>query len=997
MKRLFILLLAQVLSFVLVAAQERTVTGVVTDAKDGSPLPLANVQVKGTSNGTVTGSDGRFSLRVPGAESILVFFYTGYRTIEIPVGNQTTFEVSLKESQEEIDQVVVVGYGTARKTGSTVGSIASVGSDVLETRPVSNPLEALGGRVAGMSVLSGSGEPSSTASITIHGNGSLTASSAPLYILDGVPVSSGTILAMNPNDFAQVDVLKDASATSIYGSRAANGVIAITTKRGKAGERGNVTVRFSYGWSSLANMEYYRRRMSSEQLLSFRRELGHLSEAEVAQIKKDHGDTDFDWVNYYYRPKAPLHQGDITFSGASKSVNYYISSGYMNSLGLRANSRYDKYNLRTNVNARVVNWLRIGINSALSYDISNQNDYKGNAREARPQSMLPWYTPYDAEGNEGEKYTYLGRDVPTLKTEREKYWNDSKTVALTGSAYIEIEPISHLTLRSQVGVDGGVSYEDYGSLPSHFLNVKSGGYRYNGTNRYMTVNVTNTIEYKWLLKDKHSIIPLLGHEYVRYGGENYYAQGNKLTDDRLLLLGEAPADKRKIGSGAAAYWFNSYFGRLEYNYADRYFLDLSIRNDASSRFGAKHRNALFWSAGAMWKAKNERFLQEVSWLNELTPRVSVGTSGNASVGNYTHLATVGTITNYDDHPTYGVGNSGNEELTWEKQLKLTAGVKVGFFHMVSLDVSFYRRLTTSMLMDVPTPYYLGISTIKSNVGALSNTGMDVALQVTPWRDREKGDYVSLYANYNYNKDRVESLWSGRKYWIMPNYKTAYAVGGPVQYYMPLFYRINPDNGNPEWYLPNEENPAVMTADPSRVATTADGSPKDAWFQAVGKDRYPHHVGGFGLSASYFGFYMQADFNFVVGKWMVSNDIYFFNNPVKFSTSNLSKELIDNYWTPDRRDARYPRPGLQVWSPFDSRMLSDASFLRMKNFTFGYSVPQRWLERTKYLSSVKVYCMLRNFLTVTKFDGPDPEPNKNLTYGGNPATRQVMVGCEVMLF
>ena len=191
----------------------------------------------------------------------------------------------------------------------------------------------------------------------------------------------------------------------------------------------------------------------------------------------------------------------------------------MNSMGLRANSRYDKYSLRTNVNARIVDWLRIGINSALSYDISNQNDYKGNTREARPQSMLPWYTPYDADGNEGEKYTYLGRDVPTLKTEREKYWNDNKTVALTGSAYIEIEPISRLTLRSQVGADGGVSYEDYGSLPSHFLNVKSGGYRYNGTNRYMTVNVTNTIEYKWLLKDKHSIIPLLGHEYVRYGGE----------------------------------------------------------------------------------------------------------------------------------------------------------------------------------------------------------------------------------------------------------------------------------------------------------------------------------------------------------------------------------------------------------------------------------------------------------------------------------------------
>lgn len=515
--------------------------------------------------------------------------------------------------------------------------------------------------------------------------------------------------------------------------------------------------------------------------------------------------------------------------------------------------------------------------------------------------------------------------------------------------------------------------------------------------RFATYNVVNTVEYKWLIADKHSLIPLVGHEWVKSNSGSFYARGSGLKDDRLLLLNEVPGDKRSMSSGASAYWFNSFFGRLEYNYDSRYFADASIRNDASSRFGKKNRNALFWSVGAMWKAKNESFLADVSWLDELTPRLSVGTSGNAGLGNYEHLATVGTLSNYNGRPTFGIGNRGNEGLTWERQLKITAGVKVGFFRMVELDMSFYRRLTTSMLMDVPTPQYLGITEIKGNVGKMSNTGVDLSLYVTPWSDQEKGDYVSFYANYNYNTDRVEALWSGRDYWINANYLTGYAVGQPVQFFLPLFYRINPENGNPEWYLPDEENPTKMQKDPNKIATDPVGNAQDAWSQSIGRDRYPHHTGGFGLNASYFGFYLQADFNFVVGKWIVSNDVYFFNNPNKFKTSNMSKELIDNYWLPERPNAKYPRKDIAIWSAFDSRMLSNASFMRMKNLTIGYSVPQRWLKRTNVLTTAKIYCTLRNFWTVTKFDGPDPEPDINLTYGGYPATRQVAVGAEFTLY
>lgn len=270
------------------------------------------------------------------------------------MGDQQIINVSLAEANEEIDQVVVVGYGTARKTGSTVGAIATVRGEVLEAKPIGNPLDALAGRVAEVSVLSSSGEPSAQASVKIHGTGSLGASSTPLYILDGLPVPSGVILAMNPNDFAQVDVLKDASATSIYGSRAANGVIYITTKQGKMGERGRVTASFSYGWSSLANREYFDRRMSTDELLAFRQELGHMTEAKVKEIKDAYGDTDFSWVDYYLRQNVPTHQGSISFSGGRKMVTYYISTGYMHSEGMRPNSRYQKYSLRTNVNANIV-------------------------------------------------------------------------------------------------------------------------------------------------------------------------------------------------------------------------------------------------------------------------------------------------------------------------------------------------------------------------------------------------------------------------------------------------------------------------------------------------------------------------------------------------------------------------------------------------------------------------------------------------------------------
>lgn len=977
-------------------AQARTVTGVVTDAATGRPLPLVNIQIKGTTGGTVTDNEGRYSLRVDGPEAVLVFFSMGYESKEVSVAAQSEINVQLGVANEEIDQVVVVGYGTARKTGSTVGNIASVGGQVMESKPIANPLEALGGKVAGMSVLTGSGEPSAQADVTIHGIGSLSAGTEPLYILDGIPVGSGTILAMNPNDFQQVDVLKDASATSIYGSRAANGVIFITTKRGQAGDKGDVQVRFSYGWTSLASYDFFNRRMSSDQLRAFYKDIGRYTDADIEANKKRFGDTDFSWVDYIYSKNVPTHQGDITFSGGKGNTIYYISGNYMMSKGMRPGSLYNKYGMRANINSKPKDWLRVGVNSSIYYDQTQVNAWEQNDPRATCYYLLPWYSPYDADGKEMDLFEYDGADFYSISYNNSKNENETGVASLVASAYLQIEPVKGLTVRSQAGVDAGFLFKDVNGKASHIGRVSSGGTRINTMKRYATANITNTIEYKLVLADNHSLIPLVGHEYVRYGIGSFSARADGLESDYMNELGHAVNKSRtEMKSGGEEYWFNSFFGRLEYNYANRYFFDASVRNDASSRFSKQHRNALFWSAGLMWKAKSESFLQDVAWLDELTPRVSVGTSGNADIGNYAWMPKAGFAGTYGGSTALGLGNPGNPNLTWEQQFQITAGVSLGFLNMVSLDASFYRRYTSSMLMRVPIPYYLGVdeSIITSNIGAMSNTGVDLTLEVTPWRSQKGGDYVSCYANYNYNMDRVEKLFGGLDHYIMHNAGVAYVVGKPIQFFYPLFYRIDPETGYSQFYLPDPENPSKTTKDPSRILTVPSGEAPNSLHQASGYDVYPHHMGGFGLSASYFGFYVQADFMYVLGKWMISNDAFFFRNPNKFPTNNYDKDLIDNYWTPNRRNAKYPKKESSTWFGFDDRLISNASFLRMKNLTVGYSVPEEWLKLTRFFTSAKVYCTLRNFLTVTAYNGLDPEPSINLSIGGNPATKQVVVGVD----
>ena len=981
-------------------AQPRTVTGVVTSSEDGSTLPQLSVALKGSTQGVVTDLDGHYRITVPGPEAVLQFVYMGMETQEITVGDRTEINVVMQPADKAIDQVVVVGYGTGKKISSTVGKVSSVGAQKLEAKPAANAMDALAGQVPGLSILSDSGEPSALSSITLHGSGSLGASSDPLYVLDGIPVAQSTILAMNPSDFERIDILTDASATSIYGSRAANGVIYITTKQGKVAEKATVVARYSFGLSNLASTRYFRQIQGTAEAFDMFEELGTVSPSQLQQLRDRYGDSTFRWYKYRYRDNAPVHNADISVSGGAGRTNYFVSAGYYSSTGLTPMSYYERYNLRANINSKANSWLRLGLNTGLAYDRSRQNPISGGYIEGGLiMTTPPWTRPYKKDGSE-----YDGSIPNTQLTSNkhyEKNWlSATHRVSLTSTGFVQITPIEGLNIKSQGGLEARLAVTPTRVLPTMVGLNGQGNARENISTVPRFIN-SNTIEYNFTLAEDHHITPLIGHEFIYSFSKSVFARANELKDSRLMLLGNGNPQRNVVSSGFYELFYNSFFGRVEYDYAGRYFVDASIRDDESSKFGRNNRHALFWSAGAMWRAKEESFLKDLRWLNDLSVKASIGTSGNAAIparGNqawtaaYRSLALAGENGIYDGVHGFGITEPGNPNLTWEKQLKFTLGLQFELFDIVKADVSFYHRKTSSMLMEVPKPYTSGYGEILSNVGALTNTGVDLRLDVTAWKD-SRGNHVTPYVVLNYNRQRITKLFDGRKYWLLSGEGLAYAVGRPVEYFFPRFYRINPDNGKPEWYLADPDNPTKVQTDPNKITDDWDVANKNA--QATGKPRVAPFQGGFGFNLSLWGAYMQCDFNFQLDKWMFSNDRFFFENPMRFPGQVTSKKInSDSYWKKPGDKKKYPSKDVVTWVNFDDRLLENASFMRLKNLTIGYNFPKKWVEKTRFFSSGKVYTSFRNLFTVTKFEGPDPEPDTNVGRGINPNTKQYSFGIEL---
>ncbi len=978
MKRLTLLLACFILSMGLAIAQTTKVKGIVVD-ESNEPVAGASVMVKGNNAiGTVTKVDGQFTLDVPTSTKMLIIKYLGMGDQEVAIGPD--IRVVLREEDSVLGEVVVLGYGTGRKVGTTIGAPVKVSAEAIREKPTANVMDAMQGKVAGMQVYTSSGEPTASPSVRIHGVGSLGASSTPLYIMDGVPIDAGTVLSLNPNDFESITTLKDASATSIYGARGANGVIYITTKKGVANQDARITVNAQYGVSSLANWDYFDDFMNAKELLDFQLASGIRTKASYDQILKDYP-YDTDWARYYYKDDAPTYQGDISLQGGGGKTTYFISGSYFFQDGIAPRSEYERYTFRSNIESRAKDWLKFGLNILGGYDDRQTNPLTGASTQGGLIALQPpFYSPYDKDGNRVD--VIIGSTTNNPYYVMEKNPAESNNAQFTGVFFGEIYPIKGMTIRTQYGIDAYDYRESSKRMASYRSNLNN-GFAYEAFQRGSTKTFTNTAEYRFSVAERHAVSALIGQEYIDNDNQSFKAQSTGQTDDRLMLLGNGP-NERSVSQSLSEYAYLSFFGRGDYSYDGKYFVDFSLRNDQSSRFGKENRSAMFFHGGLMWNIKKEAFMSGADKISELKLSVSSGSSGNSAIGNYDNLATIGTTAPYKGNPGWALGSPGNPQLSWEKQLLSTVRANVEFLKRYRITLEFYNKETTNMLMSVPYPFTSGFSSVRSNVGGFLNKGIDLTLDLDILKHKDY--YLNFNATFNYNKNKVTSLFYNMDTWTIANTGITYVVGKTINYYYPLFAGIDPADGLPTWYLPGDDI-SVPTRDKSKTTKTFNSSTLN---QSTGKELYTPIAGGFGIKGGFKGIDVFVDFTYALGKSMINNDRFFTESPWTNVSFNKSRKVL-NYWKQPGDITDIPGSG-GVY--FDDHLLEKASFLRLKALTVSYSLPSSVLKHLGILNGIRVYVTGRNLLTFTEYSGPDPETDSNISMGVYPNTKQYSAGVSI---
>lgn len=974
MKRLSLwLLLFAVLGIQSALAQTYKVKGNVVSKSDNEPLIGVSILQKGTTNGVVTDIDGNYELQIQGGEATLVFSYIGLQTQELKVNARTgVLNVAMEDDSHLMDDVVVVAYGV-RKKGTIAGSVSTVKNDKLENVPAPSFDQALQGQTTGLSVISNSGEPSKAATFQIRGTNSINSGTAPLFILDGVPISSSDFNTISPSDIESISVLKDASSTSIYGARAANGVVVITTKRGLSMDKAKVTFRAQYGFSQLAQNNW--NMMNTAERIQYEKEIGIDTGKDYDVLSR----TDINWLDMVFNDRAPLQNYEVSVNRATDRLNYFVSGGFYDQDGIAQSSTFRRYNMRANAEVKASDWLKVGTNSMVAYEEVEQAD-DGSYALYTPISacrfMLPYWNPYNEDGslaseNDG---TWTGTGSNPIEWMANNPVTNKKYKVLS-TVFAEITPIKNLTIRAQFGADYSHSTAFMQSFPSYIINNEMGTAGRNSSDM-LNLTETTTVNYRWELNSDHSFNFLLGQEGVDYRSEGFQVITSGQSNDFLTNISSGTRASSWADS-TTSYSYLSFFGRGEYNYKDLYYADFSVRADASSRFGTGNRWAGFWSLGFMWNLKSEPFLKDIEWLSSAQIALSTGTSGNSSIPDYDHLALVSGKANYEDQAGIYPSQSGNEDLSWEKLWSSNVALRLGFIDRINLDIEFYNKKTTNMLMLVPDSYALtGEGEHWDNIGAMLNRGVEFNVSADVIRTK---DFVwSVNANASYNKNKLLELYNGVQEYEVSTTATKLVVGHSVsEFYINRYAGVNSANGDALWYtkdgqITNEYNEGdkVMT-----------GKTFDAPWQ-----------GGFGTSLAWKGFSLAAQFSWVADRWMFNNDRYFEESNGLYAAYNQSKRLLYDRWKQPGDITDIPRHG--VTPQFDDRFLENASFLRLKNVTLAYAFPQRLLSKTNFFSSARIYLQGQNLLTFTGFTGLDPESSSNVYKAQYPMSRQFTLGVEV---
>jgi len=1011
------------------AAQEVTVTGKVTSG--GVEMPGVTVTVKGKTRGVITSVDGTYSIKANESES-LQFSFVGYETIVEPISKRKVINVDMREEAQLVDEVVIsVPYGTVKKSTFT-GSASLVDGKTIGNSQVSSISKALQGTVAGLQSFSSSGQPGSDATIIIRGVGSVNASTTPLYVVDGVPYD-GALSSIASSDIASITVLKDAASAALYGSRAANGVVMITTKQGAKNERATIDFTAKYGFSSRARRDYDQLNTNQyyelywEALRNYRLDSGDTAEEAATYASKNL--TSRLGINpygtAYPQPvgtdgklvdgATPLwndswddaltqnaHYTDINLSvsGGNKNTKYFFSGGYLDDQGAYICSGFKRYSLRANITSDIRKWLQIGLNVSGSHSIQNypkQDDSTISNVVLFARSMPSFYPVYQRDLTTGEylldengnrQYDYgnyrassyakynLAASMPHDKSEQKR-----DAASLRG--YIQITPIEGLTYKMSINVDYTNRVEHDYINPTYGTGSTSGGsvskfdYRTTG----MTYN--NVINYTHTFNKIHDIRLMAGQEYYEYNTSNFGGSRSGVIMDGYYEP-DAASQLTGFEGNSDQYKLLSFFGSAEYSYDLKYFLSASVRSDGSSRFHPDNRWGTFYSVGASWKIMQEKFMQGTkSWLTNLSLRASYGAQGNDQVGYYAYQALYAIRNNLGESGLHA-SRLATPDLSWETNLNTNIGLDFGFWNnRLSGTIEYFVRRSKDLLFSTDLVPSSGFSSTDSNIGSVKNYGWEFQINGFPIVTKDWKWKLSFNATTYKNKITsipAEEMWSGNKKWIKG--------GSLYDFYLIEWAGVNPDNGNPMWYRYNENGEKVTTEDYSST-TTAD--------KVKCGNSLPKWTGGLQSELTYKGFSLSMLLSYSLGGKIYNSDKVSLLSQGPSGTS-WSVDML-NRWTEDNRYTDVPRVTTEPassWTNASSRFLVDRSYLRLKNVTFSYNLPKAWIQALT-LQEASVFFQAENMLTFAKQQGLDPEQTySGSTYYRYPTMKTISFGVNVKL-
>jgi len=1060
-KKPFVLLLFILLTFSVTSAyaQEKTISGTVTSEDLASPLPGVSVSVKGTRNGVVTDFDGNFSIKINTANAVLVFSYVGYTKQEVAITNQTSINIVMAPSAESLNDVIIIGYGSSKKSDLT-GSVVTIGGDELKEQGISNVAETLTGRLAGVQVLSSEGSPDADINIRVRGAGSLTQDSSPLIIVDGFPVNS--IADISPTDIENISVLKDASSTAIYGSRGSNGVIIVTTKSGKEGKV-SVSYNMFYGLKKIANTIDV---LQPQDFVKWQYEYALLDDEpqtyeQYFGLYQDYdqyiGMRGNDWQRQIYGQTGEVQSRDLAIRGGSEKINFNFNYALYDEKAIMIGSDFKRTNLSLALKSKVSD--KIDLTYTIRY-----NDTETNGGGANEQNEVS-----SADARLRHSVGYSPIPLPGLTTTN----TDDAIASYLVNPFVSVNDNQRRQLRKNLNMLAGFSWEIMDNLKFKSdigLNYTNDlDYRFYGKSTYYANNRpaaenqglpslvfsdrkresfrnANTLNYnfKKIMGDDHGLTVLLGEEMIvtkdnRLTNEvqgfpsdfdfnttiNLTTQGTPLSVDNFNI----PDDK-----------LLSFFGRVNYDYKNKYLLTATYRVDGSSKFLGDNRWGYFPSAALAWKINEEEFLKDVDWIDAIKLRVSYGESGNNNIPTGQTLQTFqSSNTSYlNEIDNYWSASNilANPNLKWETTVSQNFGLDYTLFNgRISGALDVYKNVTKDLLIRFPTPG-TGYDSQYRNMGEIQNTGVEASLNIAAIEKENYGLNVSF--NIGFNKNRINSLGELEDFgtntnWASTQIGNDYFVqaGGPIGLmygyqndgrYEVSDFDYNPATGQYTLLAGVADNSAVIgEVRPGSLKLkdiNGDGIVNVDDNTVIGNAN-PKHTGGMVLSGYAYGFDFSAAFN-----WSYGNDIYNANK-IEFSTSNqngqyrnLSTTMADGTrWTnlnpttgqlvTDPAQLEALNANTSLWSPymqnyvFSDWAVEDGSFIRLNTLTLGYSIPKSITTQIG-VDKLRFYATANNVFIITNYSGLDPEVSTRrrtpltpgVDYSPYPRSRQLLFGLNV---